>query len=155
MKGNTLPNLYLNVSDICTSLEYCFWMIIRFFDNFIIECPVWNFDGSSTYQAEGKNSDVYLQPIAIFPDPFRAGKNKLVLCETSDFEMNPTSMQHCYARTLYKCKGIESLFSDANTWKFSMVQDVTTGWLWRGSAYEFQGDASPGLWEISNFLQIF
>jgi len=46
------------------------------------ELPVWNFDGSSTGQAPGKDSEVYLKPVAIYPDPFRRGKNILVLCET-------------------------------------------------------------------------
>ncbi len=35
------------------------------------ELPVWNFDGSSTYQAEGSNTDVYLHPVALYRDPFR------------------------------------------------------------------------------------
>jgi len=44
------------------------------------QLPVWNFDGSSTRQAEGHNSDCLLQPVAVFPDPAR--KNAmLVMCE--------------------------------------------------------------------------
>jgi glutamine synthetase len=46
------------------------------------ELPVWNFDGSSTGQAPGKDSEVYLKPVAFYPDPFRRGNNILVLCET-------------------------------------------------------------------------
>ena len=39
-------------------------------------------DGSSTGQAPGTDSEVYLIPRAIFRDPFRGGKNILVLCDT-------------------------------------------------------------------------
>ena len=35
------------------------------------ELPMWGFDGSSTRQAEGSNSDCMLQPVAVFPDPAR------------------------------------------------------------------------------------
>ncbi len=44
------------------------------------QLPMWNFDGSSTRQAEGSSSDCLLQPVAVFPDPAR--KNAmLVMCE--------------------------------------------------------------------------
>jgi glutamine synthetase len=49
--------------------------------NSLDELPVWNYDGSSTGQAPGKDSEVYLKPIAFYPDPFRRGNNILVLCE--------------------------------------------------------------------------
>ena len=42
----------------------------------------WNFDGSSTGQAAGRDSDVFLRPAAYFPDPFRGGNNILVIAET-------------------------------------------------------------------------
>jgi glutamine synthetase len=45
------------------------------------DLPVWNFDGSSTGQAPGKDSEVYLVPVAYYPDPFRRGKNVIVMCE--------------------------------------------------------------------------
>ena len=35
------------------------------------ECPQWSFDGSSTEQAEGGDSDCLLEPCAIIPDPDR------------------------------------------------------------------------------------
>jgi len=46
------------------------------------DLPVWNFDGSSTDQAPGDDSEVLLKPCAIFPDPFRpTGDNILVLAD--------------------------------------------------------------------------
>jgi hypothetical protein len=42
---------------------------------------MWNYDGSSTGQAPGEDSEVYLVARAIFKDPFRKGDNILVLCD--------------------------------------------------------------------------
>merc|ERR1719401_393412 len=42
---------------------------------------VWNYDGSSTEQADGHNSEVLLHPRAIFDDPFRGAPHVLVLAE--------------------------------------------------------------------------
>mgnify|MGYP001255828671 CR=1 FL=1 len=45
------------------------------------ELPHWNYDGSSTNQAPGSDSEVILKPVALYTDPFR--KNSyLVLCDT-------------------------------------------------------------------------
>ncbi|HET7573143.1 MAG TPA: glutamine synthetase beta-grasp domain-containing protein [Gaiellaceae bacterium] len=44
------------------------------------ELPVWNFDGSSTRQAEGHDSDCFLRPVAIYPDPTWTDA-ALVMCE--------------------------------------------------------------------------
>jgi glutamine synthetase len=43
--------------------------------------PKWNYDGSSTNQAPGEDSEVILYPQAIFKDPFRKGNNILVMCD--------------------------------------------------------------------------
>ncbi|KAL3137249.1 glutamate--ammonia ligase [Trebouxia sp. C0010 RCD-2024] len=46
------------------------------------DLPVWNFDGSSTGQAPGDDSEVFLVPRAMYPDPFRQpGDNILVMCD--------------------------------------------------------------------------
>ena len=48
--------------------------------------PKWNFDGSSTGQAPGDDSEVILKPCRIFKDPFRPRNDKLsnilVMCDT-------------------------------------------------------------------------
>lgn len=43
--------------------------------------PVWNYDGSSTEQAPGSDSEILLHPAAVYPCPFRKGNNVLVMCE--------------------------------------------------------------------------
>merc|ERR1719273_2242846 len=45
------------------------------------DLPDWNYDGSSTEQAPGDNSEVYLVPVKFWPCPFRGGDNIIVLCE--------------------------------------------------------------------------
>jgi glutamine synthetase len=48
--------------------------------------PKWNFDGSSTGQAPGDDSEVILKPCRLFRDPFRPRTdglyNILVMCDT-------------------------------------------------------------------------
>merc|ERR1712228_990198 len=44
--------------------------------------PYWNYDGSSTGQAPGDDSEVIIRPRAIYKDPFRGGDNILVLTDT-------------------------------------------------------------------------
>lgn len=73
------------------------------------ELKEWNFDGSSTGQAEGHNSDVFLRPAAIFPDPFRGGDNILVMAETYNNDGTPNKFNHRYecAKTMEAAKGEE------------------------------------------------
>ena len=43
----------------------------------------WNYDGSSTGQATGEDSEVYIKPVALYKDPFRVDLDGyLVLCDT-------------------------------------------------------------------------
>ncbi len=44
--------------------------------------PDWNYDGSSTGQAIGSDSEVIMKPMAVFKCPFRGGDNRMVLCDT-------------------------------------------------------------------------
>jgi len=71
----------------------------------IADLPVWNFDGSSTGQAPGADSEVMLKPAAIFADPFRGGDNILVLCEcmTPKMEAIPTNTREA-AKALFDQK---------------------------------------------------
>ena len=47
--------------------------------------PLWNYDGSSTKQAVGKSSEVFVRPVKVTRDPFRLQSqidSFLVLCDT-------------------------------------------------------------------------
>ena len=59
------------------------------------DIPDWNFDGSSTRQADGHSSDCILKPVRMYRDPFRAkAMAYLVLCEVYDKDGNPHSTNH-------------------------------------------------------------
>ncbi|HLM65479.1 MAG TPA: glutamine synthetase GlnII [Acidimicrobiales bacterium] len=53
------------------------------------ELPIWGFDGSSTNQAPGDQSDCVLKPVFSCPDPIRGGDDKLVMCEVLYIDMTP------------------------------------------------------------------
>lgn len=57
--------------------------------------PVWSFDGSSTYQADGNDSDLLLRPVRVVADPLRGDGNVLVMCEVerADGSAHPTNQR--------------------------------------------------------------
>lgn len=52
--------------------------------------PEWSFDGSSTEQASGHDSDCILQPVHVIPDPVRGQGNWIVMAEV----FNPDGTPH-------------------------------------------------------------
>jgi glutamine synthetase len=81
--------------------------------------PEWNFDGSSTGQAPGDDSEVIIKPVAVYYDPFRGGNNILVLtdCYTPGGEAIPTNTR----------AGAEEIFSqktEEEPW-FGIEQEYT------------------------------
>ena len=65
--------------------------LVKDFDEFptLEQLPQWGFDGSSTQQAEGHNSDCILKPVAVYPDSTR-NNGALVMAEV----MNPDGTPH-------------------------------------------------------------
>uniref|UniRef100_A0A7R9YY50 Glutamine synthetase n=1 Tax=Chlamydomonas euryale TaxID=1486919 RepID=A0A7R9YY50_9CHLO len=51
--------------------------------------PDWSYDGSSTGQAKGNNSDCIIRPVRVVPDPIRGGPHVLVMCEVFSPDGNP------------------------------------------------------------------
>jgi len=85
----------------------------------IEDLPEWNFDGSSTDQAPGSDSDVYLRPVAIYQDPFRRGDNIIVLaeCWNNDGTPNRTNYRH-------ECAKLMEAHKDQEVW-FGIEQEYT------------------------------
>jgi len=87
--------------------------------NSIDDLPLWGFDGSSTNQAEGNDSDCMLKPVCKMPDPVRGGDDILVMCEV----MNPDGSIHS-SNTRAHLREISEKFSDQDAW-FGIEQEYT------------------------------
>ena len=91
----------------------------------------WLFDGSSTGQAVGKNSDVFLHPVATYADPFLRGDNILVLCEcySSDGSPSATNHRHTCSKAMDKVKDFEPWFGMEQEYTLlDPVDDYPYGW---------------------------
>ncbi|XP_061655948.1 glutamine synthetase-like [Phyllopteryx taeniolatus] len=85
----------------------------------ILDIPEWNFDGSSTYQSEGSNSDMYLIPVRMFRDPFTLDPNKLVLCEVLKYNRIAADTNHRMS-----CKKVMDQVKEHQIW-FGIEQEYT------------------------------
>ena len=69
--------------------------------------PNWDYDGSSTKQAPGNNSEVIMKPKAVFWCPFRKGANILVMCDTYRPDGTPVENNHRKAANEIFNQGLE------------------------------------------------
>merc|ERR550514_2346954 len=84
------------------------------------DLPVWNFDGSSTEQAEGSNSEVLLYPRAIFDDPFRGGPHVMVMSEC----MNAWDNKPSIGNTRAACAEVHNIYASLEPW-YGIEQEYT------------------------------
>lgn len=83
------------------------------------DIPEWGFDGSSTEQAIGKDSDRLLKPVAFVKDPIRKQENVLVMCEV----MYPDGTPH-ESNTRAHLREIAAMHADQEPW-FGIEQEYT------------------------------
>lgn len=98
------------------------------------EPPLWGFDGSSTEQAPGSNSDCVLNPVLVTPDPVRGGANKLVMCEVLNVDMTPHE-----SNTRAACVETAERYASHESW-FGIEQE-----------YTFFKDGRPHGWPIGGY----
>lgn len=95
------------------------------------DLPKWSYDGSSTYQALGGNSDTVLYPRALYKDPFKPGKNDvIVMCDTYKPDGSPSDTNHRYALqdTVDKTKEHEPWFGIEQEYTLLDMDGRPYGW---------------------------
>jgi glutamine synthetase len=97
----------------------------------------WSFDGSSTGQATGTDSDVIIRPVAIFRNPFyKKFEAYLVMCDCYDKDgttPHATNARVQCAQTEAACSNDEPLFGIEQEYiLFSKEKDVPYQWATAG-----------------------
>jgi len=110
----------------------------RVLDDDVAEMPIWGFDGSSTNQAPGENSDCVLKPVYECPDPIRGGNDKLVLCEV----LVPDTMEPHSTNTRATCVEVYEKFKDQEP-LFGIEQEYTFFEAGRPLGWPIEGYPAP------------
>lgn len=84
------------------------------------DLKVWNYDGSSTGQADGHNSEVLLKPRAIFNDCFRGYPHVMVLADA----WNAWDDQPAKNNTRAQCADTMDKYRSLDPW-FGIEQEYT------------------------------
>jgi glutamine synthetase len=97
--------------------------VLEEFDGSLTNCPIWSFDGSSTNQADGENSDCVLHPVRLYDNPLEKNDSFLVLCEVWDVEDNPHLTNH-----RFELEELQSKYADEKVWvgieqEYTLFQD--------------------------------
>jgi len=100
----------------------------------IKDCPIWNFDGSSTNQADGDNSDCVLKPVRLYKNPLE-DNCYLVLCEVRDVDDKPHPTNH-----RFKLDELDTHHSSEEVWvgieqEYTLYED--------GRPVGWPGDGEP------------
>jgi len=108
--------------------------VVEDFGHDIASCPEWNFDGSSTNQAPGDNSDCILKPIRLYENPLE-DNSYLVLCEVWNVDGNPHKTNKRWNLDI-----IQSNYSKEDVW-VGIEQEYT---LYKGGKpLGWPGDGEP------------
>ncbi len=98
--------------------------------------PVWGFDGSSTLQAEGQNSDCVLFPAFVCKNPLETD-SILVLCEVLKTDLSAHE-----SNTRQECAVVAKIFEGDECW-FGMEQEYVLMKGGRPLGWPAQGEPPP------------
>ena len=108
--------------------------VVEDFRGSIDSCPTWGFDGSSTNQADGHNSDCVLKPVRLYESPLE-NNCYLVLCEVwlTDGNPHPSNFR-------IKLDDIQEKYSKEDVWvgieqEYTLYED--------GRPLGWPGDGEP------------
>jgi len=75
----------------------------------VADLPIWNYDGSSTWQALTEASEIEIVPVALFDDPFRGAPNKIAWCETRfNKDKNTTTNFRALAKKVFSEENVKT-----------------------------------------------
>jgi len=105
--------------------------------------PEWSYDGSSTGQASGNNSDCILRPVRIVPDPIRGGEHVQVMCDV----LAPDGKPHATNTRQPLVDIIDAKVEEADCWygfeqEYTMI-NAKTGRVWGWPADGFPAPQGP------------
>jgi glutamine synthetase len=108
--------------------------------------PSWGYDGSSTYQASGGDSDLILKPVRVVRDPIRKGGSVLVLCEV----FSPNGEPHETNTRARLRRVLENGASDLDPWvgfeqEYTLFEGDTPLGFARGASRRPQGPYYCGI----------
>ena len=94
------------------------------------EPPLWGFDGSSTNQAPGENSDCVLRAVYTCPDPIRKGNAEIAMCEVllPDLSPHPSNTRAACAEVADKHSTEEMIFGIEQEYTLFKGPTQPLGW---------------------------
>ena len=110
--------------------------VVEDFGLSISDCPVWSFDGSSTNQAPGDNSDCVLKPVRLYENPLE-DNCYLVLCEVWTVDDNAHSTNHRFT-----LENLYSKYKKEEPW-FGIEQEYTIFHGGRPLGWPDEGEPAP------------
>ena len=131
---------------------------IKIIKNISIEInniPIWTFDGSSTGQAIGTDSDIFIKPIRLYKNPFiNYMSSYIVLCECLNKDMTPhiTNYRNELVNTFDKYKDFETQFGIEQEYMiFERKNDYDKNELNKNLPYKWKEHFEPELGNCNKY----